>query len=241
MAVFQSVGSLEEAEALVNQLNAQASDAESQVPSPEGNVSSPEAEIPSPTPAGDRPQVPLAEAIGVVPDGTVDTRSPIATVDPTSDQPMHVQQHGVGPEFMELFRDKSVISQLKTPAEQRPPDLDKKSPEYNTLPLNMPEGLTQIQQNDYPLAVQALAGSFRSMNQMGMILDPMERSAYAVSVMSNDSLRSDVKAQLIDQAMRDGKIVPEALSKDWYEARNIILRPPIQPGTPVDPRLIEGA
>lgn len=227
MAIFQSAGSLEEAEALIDQLNTQPQDAPVDTAPP------------ADTPPDDAPRVPLAEVVGLVPDGTIDTRDPIATVDPTSDQPVRVQQHGVNPEFLELFRDKTVVDQLKTPAETRPPQVDKTSPEYNTLPLNMPEGLTQIAQPDYPLAVQALAGSFRSMNQLGMILDPMERSAYAVSVMSNDQLRSDVKAQLIDQVMRDGKIVPEALSKDWYEARNLVLRPPVQPGTPVDPRLLE--
>lgn len=108
-------------------------------------------------------------------------------------------------------------------------ELSPQASQANTLPVNMPEGTTAIHPDDMMPAVQALANNFTSMNEVGILLDPQDRVMYGISVMSNDKLRSDIKAQLIDQAMRDGKIVPQALSRDWYEARNLILKP-INPG-----------
>lgn len=96
----------------------------------------------------------------------------------------------------------------------------------NTLPVQLPKGATYIDRQDMPNVLNAMIGAFPSMNEMGMVLDPIERTSYAISVMSNTSLRSDLKAQIIETAMQNGKIVPEALGKDWYEARGIALRLP---------------
>ena len=126
------------------------------------------------------------------------------------------------PKVFDGILDNNAVQNISTA--QRPQQPTPFSPEMNTLPVTLPPGTTPIHPGDYPTAVQLLANSFPSMSQTGIVLDPSERSAYAISVMSNQNLRSDLKAQLIDQVMRDGKIVPEALGKDWYEARNLNLR-----------------
>lgn len=99
------------------------------------------------------------------------------------------------------------------------------SDRYNTVPQRMAEGLNKISELDWPHVGQLLANEYMSMSETGIVLDPMDRVNYARSVMANDSLRSDIKAQLVDQAMRDGKIMPEALPKVWYEARGLKLLP----------------
>lgn len=126
-------------------------------------------------------------------------------------------------EALQAVSNASMVGQMST-NEQRPAEPDVYSPEANTLPPKLPPGTTSIHPDDYPFAVQALAASFGSMNQVGMLIDPADRTGYAISVMNNRELRADIKAQLIDQAMRDGRIVPEALGKDWYAARNLNLR-----------------
>lgn len=118
------------------------------------------------------------------------------------------------------------------PELEQPQLMDRRSivesygPENNTLAMNLPPGLEDINPADMELATKLLADNFLSMSETGILLDPQDRVVYATSVMENTSVRSDVRAQLVDQAMRDGKILPQALPKSWYEARGLILLPP---------------
>lgn len=118
------------------------------------------------------------------------------------------------------------------PQAEAPQQISKKSiienygPANNTLAQQLPAGLEEIHPADMEGVTQALSTSFMSMSSTGIILDPMERVMYATSVMENTAVRADVRAQLIDQAMRDGKVLPQALPKSWYEARGMLLLPP---------------
>jgi hypothetical protein len=114
---------------------------------------------------------------------------------------------------------------------QAAPEVDRKTiidsygSRGNTLAQKLPAGVEAIHPADLEGVTQALSSSFMSMSSTGIILDPMERAMYATSVMENTGMRADVRAQLIDQAMRDGKILPEALPRSWYEARGLSLLP----------------
>ena len=99
-------------------------------------------------------------------------------------------------------------------------------PQNNTLPQKREAGIEEIHPADLPAVADVLGKSFMSMSSTGIVLDPMERVMYATSVMENSAMRPDVMAQIVDQAMRDGKIMPEALPKSWYEARGLLLLPP---------------
>lgn len=102
-------------------------------------------------------------------------------------------------------------------------NVDPVDPQTNTLRVQLPEGATIVPPEMTESAVSLMAQAFPSMNQVGMLLDINDRLAYAMSVMGNKQLRGDIKAQIADQVMRDGKITMEALPHDWYEARNMIL------------------
>ena len=99
-------------------------------------------------------------------------------------------------------------------------------PQGNTLAQQLPEGIEPIHPADMESVTDVLSKSFMAMSSTGILLDPMERVMYATSVMENTAMRADIRAQLIDQAMRDGKILPEALPKSWFEARGLLLLPP---------------
>jgi len=126
----------------------------------------------------------------------------------------------------------SAVLGNTVPEPQKPATIDRKTiidsyaPVNNTLAQKMPEGVTEIHPADMEAVTDVLSKSFFSMSSTGILLDPAERVMYATSVMENSSMRADVRAQLIDQAMRDGKILPEALPKSWYEARGLLLLPP---------------
>jgi hypothetical protein len=144
---------------------------------------------------------------------------------PVTDEAEDMPRAGILAEGLRSLADRAAVDSMSAPAVQREPSANVNSPQANLLPAQLPEGMTPIHPDDFPITTQMLAQSFLSMNETGMILSTSDRVAYAMAVMNNRSLRSDVKAQHIDQVMRDGKIVPQALSPDWYEARNFSLRP----------------
>lgn len=131
--------------------------------------------------------------------------------------------------FLLAFRDLQKIQQPEQSDQARmghdpSRELVKQVP--NTLRDKLPPGATQIDPRQMPEIVSALAQSFPSMGPTGILLDPNDRTAYALSVLGNPDLKSDLKARLIDEAMKTGKLVPEALSKDWFDARGITIMIP---------------
>jgi len=126
----------------------------------------------------------------------------------------------------------SAVLGQSIPEPQQAPQLDRKtiidsySPVNNTLAQKLPVGMEAIHPADMEAVTDVLSKSFFSMSTTGILLDPNERVMYVTSIMENTAIRADVRAQLIDQAMRDGKIVPEALPKAWFEARGLLLLPP---------------
>lgn len=126
----------------------------------------------------------------------------------------------------------SAVLGRAMPQPQQPKQISRKSiienygPRGNTLAAKLPAGLEEFHPADMEAVTQTLSASFMSMSSTGILLDPMERVMYATSVMENTTVRADIRAQLIDQAMRDGKVLPQALPKSWYEARGLLLLPP---------------
>lgn len=136
----------------------------------------------------------------------------------------------ITPEELAIIAQQTRMANVDTFDQQLDKPAGMADPRVNTLPKKMPPGLTEIHPEDGFPVTQALAQSFPSMNELGMLLDPNDRVAYSVSVMGNESLDSQIKAQIIEEAMRRGKIAPEALASDWYLARGINLRPMIDLG-----------
>jgi|19_taG_2_1085344.scaffolds.fasta_scaffold00074_46 hypothetical protein len=126
----------------------------------------------------------------------------------------------------------SAVLGQSIPQPQEAPQLDRKTiidsygPQNNTIAQKLPVGMDPIHPADMEAVTDVLSKSFFSMSTTGILLDPTERVMYVTSIMENTAIRADVRAQLIDQAMRDGKIVPEALPKAWFEARGLLLLPP---------------
>lgn len=221
-SIFQSADSEQAALDLIDQMMAQGDAPQPGVdavpemtPVPQDVAPSPQSVAPSAPMQSDVPKG-IAESAGlaaqeVTPQGTLEAVPPRGPTDMF--------------QVLQTLSDASSVNQMKSQAEQRPEEVTAYNPASNTLPAKLPPGATPIHPADMPLAVQALAMGYGSMNEVGMLLDPADRVAYSLSVMNNRALRSDLKAQLIDQVMRDGKIVPEALGREWYEARNINLKP----------------
>lgn len=142
-------------------------------------------------------------------------------------QPEAPQSPGLNPADLA-----SAVLGNALPQPEAPKQVSRKSlvenygPSNNTLAARLPEGLEELHPADMEAVAQTLGASFPSMSDTGILLDPMERVMYATSVMENTTVRADIRAQLIDQAMRDGKILPQALPKSWYEARGLLLLPP---------------
>jgi len=104
--------------------------------------------------------------------------------------------------------------------------LESYAPVNNTLQQKQPGTLQPLNPVDTEPAVVLLSESYPSMSPTGILLDGADRLSYSTSVMENTKVRADIRAQLVDQVMRDGKVIPEALPSEWYEARGLRLLPP---------------
>ena len=123
-------------------------------------------------------------------------------------------------EFLQGFKAESAVEQQKQIGMSSPFAKQNK----NVTPVTQVEGLTDIIPDDMPIVLNVLSQSFPSLTPTAMLMDPADRAFYAMSVMQNQELRSDLKAPLIDSVMRNGKFTPNALSKDWYAIRGVELR-----------------
>jgi len=102
-------------------------------------------------------------------------------------------------------------------------------------PVVTPPGFTHLEPVDVRNASQIASQEYMSITPTGILTDVQDRLSYVMAVMENYGIPSDKKAQLVDQAMRDGKILLQALPKQWYEARGLQPLPPgaesqMQPG-----------
>lgn len=107
---------------------------------------------------------------------------------------------------------------------EQPPSIVPQQETTNTIPAKVPPGFTEIPEPMKEGALYLMSSAFPSMATSGMIINPQERISYAVSVMSNTKLRSDIRAQIIDETMRTGTAIPEALPEVWYRAQGMDVR-----------------
>lgn len=192
-----------------------------QAPSPQVQVAPPELEqetvaqinIPDPTIQGANPAIASPQ---------VATNPPISpAMDFTGLQDILLAQAN-------LPQDQQVLppGQEPLPVEQESPLIKSFQQRANTLPVKNNSGMRPLNPIDLPQVGEILSLEYLSMTETGIVIDPQERISYVTAVMANDALRSDVKAQLVDQAMRDGKIMPEALPAAFFESRGLLLLPP---------------
>ena len=99
----------------------------------------------------------------------------------------------------------------------------------NTLPPKKPDGITNIPLEVKPVAIQAMAIAYPSMNNMGILQSMDDRMSYSRAVMANEGLRSDIRAKMIQENLQSGRVIPEALSNDWYLAQGVQLPPTPDP------------
>lgn len=171
--------------------------------------------------------------------GSMGTPAPIDISGASMDTPVSpplMEEPTVDPtQFANLLLAKSTIPEEAEEGTPTDPKVQALRNAANTIPQTNASGLNDFNPVDMPQVVGILGEEFASMSPTGVIFDPMERVAFVTSVMANDSLRSDIKAQLVDQMMRDGKAIPQALPKAWFEARGLTLLP-----EQVDTRILGG-
>lgn len=97
--------------------------------------------------------------------------------------------------------------------------------DINPFPIIRDEGYTMIHPDDMSLAISVIQQTFPSLSETGMLTDPNDRVFAAQSIMNNPKLRSDRKAPMINELMRNGKLDPEAFHSDWYKLRGVALQP----------------
>lgn len=96
----------------------------------------------------------------------------------------------------------------------------------------VPPGVYNIPPQIMPQVTQILGNTFTSLQSNGVMANGRDRMAFAMAVMRlNDELPSTRKATLMNQVMKDGRIVPELLPPAWYEAQGLGA-----PESMIDPR-----
>lgn len=98
------------------------------------------------------------------------------------------------------------------------------NPQYNTLSLRKAPNFMPMVPEEISAIIPVLQAEFPSMNELGILTDRAERLAFAMPIMENIDLPSTTQAQMVDELMRTGKIIPDALPQEWFEARGIPLQ-----------------
>lgn len=148
-------------------------------------------------------------------------------VDPVTGLPAAVGPEDLAGAFIESVN--SVKSRTES-VKKDLPSKDELAKYARLLPKKKPDGVTQIPDQLKPAAIQMLAQGFPSLNELGIARDMNDRMVYARSVLANEELRSDIRAKLIDDALKTGRILPEALSRTWYASQGLQLPLPPEPG-----------